>query len=191
MVFFFNHKKMPGSAFSVSAPLAPKDTFEYLSDLSNAPGAAGGWDPCTLSSEKQGDQAVWKVTFARWPKAPMRYVRVDEGDDRTFWDDNRREGVVVFVSSNEAGNFQTLERFVIVGDGTGSCVNYSVSVGTSGWRKLPCFGSLLWSSVLWAQLAADGARTRTALGSALEDRWRAQRGAKTTAEVMSLSVQVL
>ena len=93
----------------------------------------------------------------------MLYTRVDSGDDCTAWNEQRREGCVVFTAESSDGGVRTMERFVVVGDGMGSCVTYSLALGTRGWRRLPCFGAFI-----WAQLAADGKQAQRGLAEALK-----------------------
>ena len=41
----------------------------------------------------------WRLCFTRWPATCMLYTRVDSGPECTQWDEQRREGTIVFTST--------------------------------------------------------------------------------------------
>ena len=142
---------MPTLSFVLTTPLSLEETWIYLRTYSNV----REWDQITQTVE-QTDENTWKSSLARWPAVRMTYERIETSDE-----DSR---TVSFEGVSDRGDVKTLERFKLQDDTAGgTSITYTMQLGMSGWKRIPCVGA-----AVWVHLRSESSRAYDRLKSNLE-----------------------
>ena len=126
---------MPTTSFAIKTSAGAEQAWKYVRDYGNAI----EWDTSVRTVEALEGGDAWEVTLERWPSVHMTYHR---DEDTAPWDGTPR--VVRFVATSPDGAVRTEELFTIRSEGDGAVVSYSIRLGMSGWRRLPCVGAAVW-----------------------------------------------
>ena len=132
-------------------PLSVEETCDYIRCYSNV----CGWDQITLSAEQLSD-AEWVASLTKWPAVLMKYTRIEatEGESR----------IIAFEGTNQGGQVKTTERYTIRdASEKGTSIAYTMQLGLSGWRRIPCIGA-----AVWVHLRSESSRAYEKLRENLE-----------------------